>query len=258
MNVPKILLIASLAAAGALTAADFWQSKKYTEWSDKEVEKMLKDSPWAKTVQMEAGGGGGGGGKGGGSRMPGMGGGGRGGGGRGGGGGLGGGDGMGGNDPMGMPGAGGGGGGGQSRQVFNVYMRWLSAIPIKQAMARARYGSEAADNPDVQRSLAREETHYVIVLLGVPARFARARPEQVKKNAFLNVKGKEPIAAADVKQDLRETGVNMVLYFPKGENGSGALAVEDGDVELALKLGAANIKQKFKLKNMVVNGKLAL
>jgi hypothetical protein len=45
----------------ALTAADFWQSKKFTEWSDKEVQKILRDSPWARPgeVRLEGMGGGG-------------------------------------------------------------------------------------------------------------------------------------------------------------------------------------------------------
>ena len=238
------VVVAAITLAGALTAADFWQTKKFTEWSDKEVEKMLKDSPWSKAVHIETGGGGGGGGggEGQGPRTPGMGGGG----GRGGrgGGGFGG---------MGGAGGGGGGGGARNRQSFTVLMRWASALPIKQAMARARYGSEAAENPDAQRAFAREETQYIIAVLGVPPRFARGRPEQVRKAAFLHVKGKDPIEAADVKQDLRDTGVNLFLYFPKQ-----TLTADDGDIEVALKLGAANIKQKFKLKSMLVDGKLAM
>ncbi len=65
----KILLrsiaIASLSAA-ALCAANFWESKSYTEWSDKEVEKLLTNSPWSQKVSVSMGGGGRGGGGGGG------------------------------------------------------------------------------------------------------------------------------------------------------------------------------------------------
>ena len=43
-----------------LTAADFWQ-KPYTEWSDKDVTKMMTDSPWAKSASVSMGGPGGGG-----------------------------------------------------------------------------------------------------------------------------------------------------------------------------------------------------
>jgi hypothetical protein len=59
-------------AAAALFAAEPWKAKKYTEWTVKEVERILKDSPWAKAVSVSppdvapAGGGRGGGGRGGG------------------------------------------------------------------------------------------------------------------------------------------------------------------------------------------------
>ena len=36
----------------ALVAADFWVEKDFTTWSDKEVLKMLTDSPWAKQVRI--------------------------------------------------------------------------------------------------------------------------------------------------------------------------------------------------------------
>ena len=46
-----------LLAGAALVAADFWEEKDFTTWSDKEVEKMLTDSPWAKQVRIIAAGG---------------------------------------------------------------------------------------------------------------------------------------------------------------------------------------------------------
>ena len=33
-------------------AADFWRSKPFTEWSDRDVQKMLQDSPWSHTVTL--------------------------------------------------------------------------------------------------------------------------------------------------------------------------------------------------------------
>lgn len=39
-----------LLAGVNLVAADFWEEKDFTMWSDKEVQQMLTDSPWAKQV----------------------------------------------------------------------------------------------------------------------------------------------------------------------------------------------------------------
>src|SRR5262245_46999504 len=79
-----------LSALGSLplVAADFWQDKKFIHWSDKEVGKILNDSPWAKSISAPMEGMGGGGMGGGGGRGRGGGGGGGRGGGMGGGGGL--------------------------------------------------------------------------------------------------------------------------------------------------------------------------
>ena len=44
-----------LLAAAALVAADFWEEKDFTTWSDTEVQEMLTDSPWAKQVGIIVG-----------------------------------------------------------------------------------------------------------------------------------------------------------------------------------------------------------
>ncbi len=61
----RSIAIASLSAA-ALWAADFWESKSYTEWSEKEVGRLMTNSPWSQKVSVFMGGGGRGGGGGGG------------------------------------------------------------------------------------------------------------------------------------------------------------------------------------------------
>src|SRR5665213_2876249 len=40
-------------------AANFWTTKPFTDWDDKEVQKVLTDSPWVGRVTMSSGGGGG-------------------------------------------------------------------------------------------------------------------------------------------------------------------------------------------------------
>ena len=58
-----ILMLLATGACCALLAADFWQTKKFTEWDEKEVAKILKDSPWSRSFTVETGKSGGGGGK---------------------------------------------------------------------------------------------------------------------------------------------------------------------------------------------------
>lgn len=46
-----IVFVVLTAALGGL-AADFWQSKPFTEWTKKDVEQITSSSPWAQTVVL--------------------------------------------------------------------------------------------------------------------------------------------------------------------------------------------------------------
>lgn len=46
------ILIVAVLIAVACFAADFWQSKPFSEWTKKEVEQMTSSSPWAQTVVL--------------------------------------------------------------------------------------------------------------------------------------------------------------------------------------------------------------
>jgi len=242
-----VFLLLSLAGA-TLWAADFWQKAKFTEWSDKDVQKMVKDSPWARAVEIRLGGGMGGGG-------------------RGGRGGRGGGDmssvsaadetsssgGMGG-------GRGGRGGGGgdtiDSTPSYPLIVRWHTALPIRQAIARIRYGQEAGTSPEAAKMLGPEEKRYVVGIADVPPQLVmRVKPDELKSKATLKLKGKDPIEAVNVQADRGERGVNIYLFFSRTGN---PITLEDNDVEVVLKLTSIEIKRRFRLKDMVFDGKLEL
>jgi hypothetical protein len=143
----------------------------------------------------------------------------------------------------------------QTAGSATVMLRWMSALPVKQAFARAQYGDEAADNPDAKRSFDKEEKEYLVTLLGLPRNLVK-KGDQMKNNAVLKVKGHDPIAASSAKADMKENGViQLTLGFPKEKN---PLKAEDGEMALELKLGGKTVTQKFKLKNMVYNGKLEI
>ena len=138
-----------LIGVAILSVASFWETKDYTEWSAKEVRKILNNSPWAKKVSLNFGGMGGPGGQGSPGGYGGGAGGGRGGGGFPGGG-AGGGGFPGGGGGGGIPGGGGGGasrggggygraGGGQSPPQLQLTIQWSSALPVKQALMRGRF-----------------------------------------------------------------------------------------------------------------------
>jgi hypothetical protein len=226
MNMRHILSVVSLwiLACAALVAADFWETKPFLEWSDKEAERMLTDSPWASLIAIplpnrgpvptDDGGRGG-----------------RGGGGRG----------------------GGGEGFGPAAQRVRITISWRSAIPLKQAAARQQVGKSGTIAPEAQDSLSREEAAYTIAIQGLPPQYARTGPN-ASLQALLHRSGKPAIGASQAGAQMTRGGSLLVINFPRTD----PITLSDGDVELEVKVGELDIKKKFKLKEMVYKGQLTL
>jgi hypothetical protein len=246
----KSFMLALLCAVCAW-AADFWTTKPFTDWSDKEVQKIISDSPWAGKVTMSAGlslsvpEAGGGGGRGGGGR---------------GGGRSSGPQGDAANSDPGVAGGGGGGGdfGGAGPSGVTVTLFWQTAAPVKQALIKRQYGAEAGTSPEAKAKLDRVEQVYVLTMLGVPG-FALASAQGDKKAALLDstmltVSGKPPLKAADVQVSGGRGASTVSFLFPK----TTTFTVEDKEVEFSSKFGTSTVKHKFKLKDMVFNGKVEM
>lgn len=249
-------------AAIALWAADFW-AKPYTEWNEKDIQKLMSDSPWAKKVAVAmptgggpagAGGGGGGGGKGGGGKG--------GGGGRGGGGPQGGGGADPGIDGGGGAGGGGdiGGGGGGGTPEINLIVRWQTALPVAEALVKAQYGAEAANSADAQKRLQPETKYYVIWVAGLPASLRPQGADGTKAllaATTLSAKDKDAMAPIEVQFSGgggRGGPIDAHFVFPR----TAMLSADDKEVDFTAKFGKTVVKAKFKLKDMVINGKLDL
>ena len=54
MKAIRLLLMVTLLPVVALGADDAWKSKPYQQWDTKDVQKVLTDSPWSRSVHMEA------------------------------------------------------------------------------------------------------------------------------------------------------------------------------------------------------------
>jgi len=230
-----------------------------TELTEKQVEKLLNDSPWSKkvSVSMNAGGGGGmgggGGRRGGGGGGGGMGGGGIGGGGmdsggiQGGPGGMTGGGGGGGRSGGGMGGGGMEGGGGRAPSM-TVTVRWLSAMPVQQAMAKKLHRPAPPAEP---------APAYFIGVFGLPARMSGARDDfkqMLQKATMLKIKGREPINPESLEVGPADGGTAAIFRFSNQE----PISADDKEVEFSSRLGQIEIKTKFKTKDMMVDGKLAV
>jgi hypothetical protein len=246
----------------ALWAADVWESKPFADWTDKDLQKVVNNSPWARqtraTLANAAAGG-----RGRGGAQAGLG------------------DeasgdasisgGAGGRGSRGGGSAGGADRLGPSPSDFDqgpqaaqqagipVIIRWQSALPLRQAQMRGKYGKEAATAPEAQKFLATEPTVYVVAVSGLPGSIVSGSAgDQAKQNitrsTTLTAKGKEPVHPVAVEFVPNGTAVDVLMGFPR----NAPFALEDMEAELTSQIGPASVKYKFKLKDMVVRGKLEL
>ncbi len=258
MNKTLWLLALALSAGISLWAAGFWEKKNFAEWSDKEVRQMIADSPWAHRVDLVLGSAGGGGGGGRGGR-----------GGRGGGGGAGGAGDMGAIGSAATGGLDAGGGVGRSgtdtisdssqMSTIPVVIRWQSSLPVRQALAKSRWGKEVATSPDAAKLLGKQEDFYIVSVSGVPGRLLEvAASPSLKASSFLRVGKLGPIPAVDVKVARGAMLAEVFLVFPRAQPGAHIITLEDQEVEVVTRLGSIEARRRFRLKEMVYDGKLEL
>jgi hypothetical protein len=231
-----------LSVAICAWAADFWQTKPYTDWSDKEAQKIETSSPWSKQVPLSTGGMGGG---------P--------------------------DTARGKRGAGGvdnetGMGVGSSsrpnqKEVDSaaqtggasqmIYVSWRSSLVFREAVAKMKFGAEAATSADAKKMVEEEPRSYLVMISGLPGRALHngdKMKESLLQNTSLIVKGKDPIQATDVQTGGNEQRPVLIFVFPR----TAPISLDDKDVEFSTKLGPIAVRQKFHLKDMVFNGKLDL
>jgi hypothetical protein len=230
-----------------LWAADFWQAKPYTDWSDKDIQKMETNSPWSKQVPLSVGGTGGpdtGRSKRGGNGSNGD------------------------LDSTLGSGAGAGGRGSTPQEVgggaipggsagMTIIVSWRTALPIRQAFAKKKFGAEAGTSADAKKLTEEEPKSYEILVSGLPGRAVRGNDrmkESLLKSTSLSVKGKDPIQPSDVQTGGNEQSAVLLFLFPK----TAPFSLDDKDVEFTTRLGQITVKQKFHLKDMIFNGKLDL
>lgn len=235
------ILAGWLIACAPLIALDFWDVKDFSTWSDKEVDQMLTDSPWSHEVviltpNLSLT-----------SRV----------------GGLSGGVVGNGTGRAGRAAAGGGvagdgagnlGGGSflSSPERTRLVVRWTSALPVKQALARKR-PVEGAEASDPQR-LAETEAFYRFAILGIPFGQAVGSASELQGATLLKRKNGAPIRPVNVNFTYEDDLLTIEFSFARTD----AITLEDREVEVVTRLGTSDLKAKFKLKDLVIGSQLAL
>ncbi|MGB9611263.1 MAG: hypothetical protein ACPL7M_09870, partial [Bryobacteraceae bacterium] len=193
--------------------------------------------------------------------------------------------GMGGTGGMGgRPGMGEGMGGTMAPSI-TFQIRWQSAKPIKIATVRARMGAEAETSPQAREFIEREEQDYVIAVIGPPIGSAEEggmRPGRpgaggqpstergpvgagrsgnsaqwmaaLKENTWLVWKEHEKLHPSSVTLPPDGQRGVLIFHFPKDH----PIELEDKEVEFCMRRGPIEVKKKFRLKDMVYEGRLSL
>ena len=221
-----ITLGAWLVAGAALSAADFWEEQLFMEWSDKDVQKMLSDSPWAQQVRIAIG-----------NlsedALPT------------------------GAQPSGPPeDCGGTQFGGIQRHRLTVV--WTSVLPVKQALVRQASGLGAPVPAESQQMLDQTEPFYAVTLFGIPPSLSvlGTMRDALMAETTLRRKDREPIVPEDVRlfQNADDGMIRVIFLFPKDD----LITLDDKDVELVTRLIDSEVKKKFKLEDMVFRDQLEL
>ena len=231
-----------LVPLAALTAADFWEKKPYAKWDEQEVAHLLVDSPWAKEVIIRFGkenrdnyvappppapppasiGG------------------------------L--------NQPS--PNLGGGPLGpmvGRKVQTIpegaTVRVRWESAEPMRQAIARSLYSTGA---PEGAKLVAETPAVYRIVIDNIPpyvesARFGSLQAD-LESNTYLRVGKRLTLRPTGVEVSANKSGLLVRMDFPRQD----PIDLKDREVTLETEAGISGVHCEFRLQEMLFHGKLAL
>lgn len=245
----KAVALILLTVAAVVWAGDPWKDKPYTQWDEKDLRKILNDSPWCRTVNMPApwlegrrGGADSGGISGGEQSQP---------------------------APSGEGGpAGGGGQGGapggfagpETRRTPQIpfTVRWASSKTVRQAQVRWQvlHGNLPAE--EAEKALAGEVTEYIVVVAGPNMRpFEQASVADLQQKSYLRPRGsKEKIAPVRVAPQRTPNGNRLVaiaFFFPmKAESGEASIPAAEKRVEFVTEAGQGALQVQFDLNRMTL------
>lgn len=237
-----VALSAILLLAASVWAGDPWKDKPYTQWDEKDVKKVLFDSPWAKevivTAKWRSGKGGGGSGSGGGGGR----------------------DSSGpanvssGNTGYGPP-------GGVTARTTDMeqeaataevpfVVRWASARTVREAMARnaMMHGMSEADAAKFASETL--ETYVIVILGNDMTPFAKTAEDALKSKTHLKMK-KSKTELVPIKVELQRPKdspkiVGAAFYFvKKSESGEPTIAADEKGMEFVCEVGGVTIKTNF-------------
>lgn len=149
------------------------------------------------------------------------------------------------------------GGSGATGELF-LTTRWATALPVRRAQALQHFGRIGLEDPKVIELLNAAPSEYKLEIAGFLTTVVREGAEkfaaELKDSARLIVSGRKPIRATEA--EMPEHGMHLMatLRFPRLED----VQVKESHVELSASVRGMQIRERFKLSDMVYAGNLEL
>lgn len=201
--------------AAALRAEDdFWAAKPADQWTVEECEKLLADSPWAKTMTVARG-----------ALV----------------------EGLGAPAPRGRRGL-------VIARTVEVTIRWMSARPMKEALARVM---SVERSRRARKAVERDQAGFIVVVKGLPVNVLQLSGESratLERSAEIRIPGRDPLRVSRMATARDGATAELRFIFPE-EPG---LTAADKSAEFRFEMGRSTIKHKFQFDKMRYQGELAL
>lgn len=227
-----ILLLLTVAALA--WASDVWKTKPYQQWNQKDVDKILNDSPWVKKTSVAANW------KSGdvltspeivtGSPSA-------------------------TNNPSAAMNGPGGLGMRPRERMVQFEARWVSAKTVREAMARLAVIEKKLMPATAKSKLATRPNDYMIAITGKDMTpFSKLEGADLAKTSYLKMsKSKEKLAPSSVSID-RSPGsskvVDVIFHFAKTVNGQPTIAANEKGIEFVCKVAKSTLRFRFDPRKM--------
>ena len=239
MSKRAIASVATLLLAGNLWAGDPWRNKPYNQWDEKDVRKVMTESPWVRTVSVERIWS-----EGGALEAPTL-------------------------------GASGSAASSEPRDITRgakpltegrpeaiFALHWASSRTIRRAQARNAVLQHRVLEADAEKFLAQEPTEYRVVVLGSDMTpFSRAAEKdlrEMKEKSYLAPKkSKARLAPEHIEIERTGDGTKVLavhFYFAKRTAaGEPTLTPEEKGAEFSCLIGKTTLKDSFEFQKMTDN-----
>ncbi len=131
---------------------------------------------------------------------------------------------------------------------------WASAAPIRLAVLKLRSDGQTVTDQQIANAM-KKGLNYVIAVVGLPPPEPGSDPGTLANAAFLSVRQRAPERATD--SSYRKIG-NSDVYFFRFSKAGFPVSAQDQQVEFKMRMGHIDIRKKFDLSQMKYQGQLAL